>query len=84
MGLEHTPASLRARLDLTQVQAAKAAKVSRTTLIAIDEGDTSVSLELVERVAKAYRVTTEDLIAAMRHAAATLSGGSARGAGARK
>lgn len=61
--VEHTPASIRVALGLTQAQVAESAKISRPTLIALERGQAS-SVTVLQRVAQVYGVPVEDLLAA--------------------
>jgi transcriptional regulator with XRE-family HTH domain len=66
---EHVPASLRALRGLTQDGLRKKAKIGRSTLVKIENGDKSVGLAQIEKVAKVLRVRTDELVRAMEREA---------------
>jgi putative transcriptional regulator len=52
---------LRARFDMTQEQLADKAEVTRQTIIAIEAGKYSPSLELAFRISRVFKVPVEEI-----------------------
>lgn len=63
--LGHTPESLRALRGFSAAYLAERAKVGRSTVARIENGETTVNLGKVAKVAAVLRVTTSELVTAM-------------------
>lgn len=61
MRMKNQIRELRARFDMTQEQLADKAEVTRQTIIAIEAGKYSPSLELAFRISRVFKVPVEEI-----------------------